>query len=52
MSEKVFYVNVTEVYKVWANDSDEARTLVEKYNDGDINVLVKYVDSDCEVFEI
>jgi hypothetical protein len=51
MSEKVFWCNVTEVYKVWAKDEDDARDQIERYLDGDHTTSVKFKDSEFEAFE-
>lgn len=52
-AEKVYYVNVTEVYKVYAINEDEARDKVEAYlDDPETAEYVKCTDTSTEVYGI
>lgn len=52
-AEKVYYVNVTEVYKVYAINEDEAQNKVEAYlDDPETAEYVKCTDTSTEVYGI
>ena len=46
-----YWVNVTETYKVDADSAEEAFALIERYNDGDYSVSVKFKGSEYDAEE-
>jgi hypothetical protein len=52
MNDKVFWINVEDVYRVNARDEDHAQELLSKYLDGDWSVPVKHKSGNYQIEEM
>jgi D-aminopeptidase len=51
-NDRVFWINVEDVYRVVARDEDHAQQLLSEYLEGDCTVPVKHKSGDYQIEEM